>query len=116
MWSNGATVISLETGKGEGNKKLPSFGNGHPAMSPDGKLFTTDSTMAAFGGSFREWVVAVGDFNAGEYTVIHKFGGSKGAKSWRKSHPHPAFSADGKRIYFNVNEGEWTQLFVAEIN
>ena len=27
---------------------------------------------------------------------------------------HPVFSADGKRIYFNVNADKWTRLFVAE--
>ena len=46
--------------------------------------------------------------------VIHKFVNSHGAKSWRVSHPHPVFSADGKRIYFNVSDGEFTRLFVAE--
>jgi len=37
-----------------------------------------------------------------------------GAASWRVSHPHPVFSADGQRIYFNKSNGEFTQLFVAE--
>ena len=27
---------------------------------------------------------------------------------------HPAFSPDGKRIYYNVNSGPWTTLHVAE--
>ena len=30
------------------------------------------------------------------------------------SHPHPAFSPDGKRLYFNVSDGKWTRLHVAE--
>jgi hypothetical protein len=30
------------------------------------------------------------------------------------SHPHPVFSADGKRIYYNVSDGEFTRLHVAE--
>jgi hypothetical protein len=46
--------------------------------------------------------------------VIHRFDGSKGATSWRPSHPHPVFSADGRRVYYNVNDGRWTQLYVAE--
>ena len=40
--------------------------------------------------------------------------GNEGATTWRKNHPHPAFSLDGKRIYYNVNSGKYTQLFVAE--
>ena len=39
---------------------------------------------------------------------------SASANSWRRSHPHPAFSPDGKRLYFNVSSGPWTQLHVAE--
>jgi hypothetical protein len=45
---------------------------------------------------------------------MQKFAGDRGAKSWRVSHPHPVFSADGKRIYYNVNAGEHTQLHVAQ--
>ncbi len=41
---------------------------------------------------------------------------SRGAKSWRKNHPHPIFGPDGRRIYFNVNEADWTQLLVARAN
>ena len=49
-----------------------------------------------------------------QFQVLHRFDNSKGARSWRTNHPHPIFSADGRRIYFNVNEEKWTQLFVAE--
>ena len=30
------------------------------------------------------------------------------------SHPHPVFSPDSQRIYFNVGSDEWTRLYVAE--
>jgi Tol biopolymer transport system component len=46
--------------------------------------------------------------------MIARFRGDQGATTWRKNHPHPAFSPDGKRIYYNVNSGKYTQLFVAE--
>jgi len=46
--------------------------------------------------------------------VLHRFDISRGAASWRKNHPHPIFSPDGKRIFFNVNDSDWTRLFVAE--
>jgi hypothetical protein len=43
------------------------------------------------------------------------FDNSKGATTWRHNHPHPHFSPDGKRIYYNVNDGPWTKLMVAEV-
>jgi len=67
------------------------------------------------GGSRNEWAVPVADARGGEHTVIHQFDNSHGAKSWRVSHPHPVFSPDGKRVYFNVSDGEWTRLHVAEV-
>ncbi|HYE19498.1 MAG TPA: hypothetical protein VEA69_13690 [Tepidisphaeraceae bacterium] len=89
----------------------------HPSVSPDSRLFVTDGATDKIGGKPGEFCVLLGDINGGEgrYVVLHKFMASGGAKSWRRNHPHPIFSADGKRIYFNVNEGPWTQLYVAEI-
>ena len=40
---------------------------------------------------------------------------SGGAASWRRTHPHPVFSADGRRQSFNSGSGEWNRLRVAEI-
>jgi peroxiredoxin len=51
----------------------------------------------------------------GNLARLHKFVGNRGAKSWRVSHPHPVFSADGRRIHFNINAGQHTQLYVAEV-
>jgi MFS family permease len=42
------------------------------------------------------------------------FAQNGGAKSWRRNHPHPTFSADGQRIYYNVSDGPFTRLMVAE--
>jgi hypothetical protein len=58
--------------------------------------------------------VVVADVRGTNYTVINHSPVGGGAKSWRVPHPHPIFSADGRRIYFNVNTGPWTQLHVAE--
>jgi hypothetical protein len=49
-----------------------------------------------------------------KWALVHSFDQSQGAKSWRVSHPHPAFSADNKRIYFNMSDGPYTRLMVAE--
>ncbi len=86
----------------------------HPSVSPDGKLVVTDTTLEKFGGTRTEWGVVLADAKGTGQVIIHKFDNSKGARSWRVSHPHPVFSADGRRIYYNVSDGEFTRLFVAE--
>jgi hypothetical protein len=75
-----------------------------------------DGLLDGLGGKPNEWGIVVCDLRGGEgrYRILHRFDNSQGARSWRKNHPHPVFSADGKRIYFNVNAGPWTQLYVAE--
>jgi len=92
---------------------LPAMTN-HPSVAPDGKLFVTDGLVDAVGGPQGHWGIAVGDTRGGQFQVLHRFNNSKGATTWRKNHPHPIFSRDGRRIYFNVNETNWTQLYVAE--
>ena len=93
---------------------LPKLPGDHPSVSPDGKLYVMDGPLTNLDGKPGEWGVVVCDIRGEQYRVLHRFNNSRGAKSWRKNHPHPVFSADGKRIYFNVNEGDWTQLLVAE--
>ena len=70
--------------------------------------------MTSLGGPKNEWAVVLADAKGTGQIIIHQFDNSHGAASWRVSHPHPVFSADGKRIYFNVSSGPWTQLYVAE--
>ncbi|MCX7886582.1 MAG: hypothetical protein N3B01_04895 [Verrucomicrobiae bacterium] len=110
----GNLLIDTDTGRATRIPGLPNFGSGHPSASPDGKLFVTDTKMDRIGGSSDEWGIVVGDIKGRDYVVIHRFKESGGARSWRRCHPHPVFSPDGRRIYFNVNQGEWTNLYVAE--
>lgn len=107
-------MIDARSGAVSPIPNLPRFPGQHVSMSPDGKLFVTDTTLQPFGGAKGEWGVAVCDVRGGRWVMIARFQGSEGATTWRKNHPHPAFSADGKRIYYNVNSGEYTQLHVAE--
>jgi Tol biopolymer transport system component len=93
---------------------LPSPRGDHPSISPDGRLFVTDTTLDVVGGNAKEWGIIVADARGNDYVVIHHFDNSHGATSWRRSHPHPIFSPDSRRIYFNVSSGRWTQLYVAE--
>lgn len=93
---------------------LPRLRGCHPAVSPDGRLLVLDGLLDTLGGAPGEWGVVVADARGGRYEVLHRFDNRRGARSWRRSDPHPVFSADGRRIYFNVSSGDETQLYVAE--
>ena len=93
---------------------LPSLSGSHISASPDGQLIVTDGDSRKIGGQAKEWGIVVGNLNGGSWALLHSFDQSRGARSWRRSHPHPVFSADSRRIYYNVNDGEFTRLFVAE--
>jgi len=108
------TVTDAYSGKTVSIPNLPEFHGQHLTPSPDGKLFVTDTQLEAFGGKRGEWGVAVCDAAGTDWTWVAKFQGDEGATTWRKNHPHPAFSPDGTRIYYNVNSGPWTTLHVAE--
>jgi hypothetical protein len=86
----------------------------HPSVSPDGRLVVTDTIMTSFDGARNEWGIVLADTKGTGQIILHHFDNSHGAKSWRVSHPHPVFSADGKRIYYNVSDGQFTRLHVAE--
>ncbi len=111
----GFTMFDSNDGKLRRLPGLPAVRGDHPSASPDGKLIVTDTTLEQFGGTEKEWGVVVADARGNDYVIIHRFDNSHGAKSWRVSHPHPVFSPDGRRIYFNVSSTQWTQLHVAEI-
>ena len=115
----GHFLIDADGGAAERLTNLPHLSGSHPSTNPAMTLFVTDGLVDKLGkdqggGDVGEWGVMVGDLRGGQFVVLHKFRNDQGAKSWRRNHPHPAFSADGKRIYFNVSAGKHTQLFVAE--
>jgi Tol biopolymer transport system component len=93
---------------------VPALRGQHLAVSPCGKLFVSDGVQSP-GGLPGEWAVMVADLRGGRHQVIDSFLGNGGARSWRVSHPHPVFSADGQRIYYNVNAGKHTELRVADV-
>ncbi|MBX3741052.1 MAG: hypothetical protein KF712_08685 [Akkermansiaceae bacterium] len=108
-------LMDVATGK-NGPRFSPSCFSDHPTLAPDASVFVTDAdvTKRPFGKP-GHWAIGVGSTTADEFVVVDLFDNTKGAKSWRRSHPHPAFSADGKRIYYNVSDGPWTRLMVAEV-
>lgn len=93
---------------------LPNLRGSHPSVSPDGTLMVTDGLSDVIGGKPNDWGIMVGDIRGGDYALLYSGSEGRGARSWRKNHPHPIFSADNRRVYFNVNSGEFTQLYVAE--
>lgn len=87
----------------------------HPSPHPDGRHYVTDTYLLKDDGTATgEWAVIVNRLAGDDPQWIHRFDNTGGAKSPRVPHPHPAFSADGRRIYFNVSSGPWTKLHVAE--
>ncbi len=115
MPTKASRAAATAAGKSEPDSPLRDVSGDHPTVSPDGKLVLTDTIMTNFGGEKNEWGIVLADAKGTGQIIIHKFDNSHGAESWRRSHPHPIFSADGKRIYYNVSDGEFTRLFVAEI-
>jgi Tol biopolymer transport system component len=109
-------VIDTDRGSETRIPNLPSFSGCHPSFSPDGTLFVCDAVLnESLGGPVGDWGIVVGDVRGEKFEIIHRFNNNRGARSWRVSHPHPIFSHDGKRIYFNVSSGPRTQLHVAEL-
>ncbi len=109
-------LVNTDDGSQTSLPELPNFPGAHPSVSPDATFFLTDTKTTPFGGEKGEWGVVVGDLKGTHFEFIHRFDHRAGAASWRPSHPHPVFNADGSRIYFNVNTGGWTRLHVAEKN
>ena len=114
MPTKAARANAAADGKAAPEFPLRDVSGDHPSVSPDGRLVVTDTIMTSFGGARNEWGVVLADTRGTGQIVLHHFDNSHGAKSWRVSHPHPVFSADGKRIYYNVSDGEFTRLHVVE--
>ncbi|MEQ8786029.1 MAG: hypothetical protein RIC55_07005 [Pirellulaceae bacterium] len=114
--NRGVSLVDLATGRAKRNLDLPPYPGSHPSSSPSGTLFVTDIRFPGdVSQQARElWGVAVGNHATGEHTFVDRFENGEGATSWRRSHPHPVFSHDGRRIYYNVSAGPWTRLYVAE--
>ena len=107
-------IMDSDTGIERPLTNAPSVPGSHPSFSPDGRLFVSDLRIEDAAAEPGTWAVMVGDVQTGEHVEIHRFRNDRGASSWRVSHPHPVFSPDGNRIYYNVNADRFTRLHVAE--
>ena len=113
IFEKGNLLLDLATMKNTAYS--PSTPSDHPSISPDGRLFVSDRDFTwQKGGHPGEWVIAVGSMEEDAFVFVDRFNNTHGATSWRRNHPHPVFSADGKRLYYNVNSGPWTTLMMAE--
>jgi hypothetical protein len=110
----GNVLYDANGGPGFRIPNVPILRGQHLSISPCGKLFLSDGLTETVGGPKGEWAVLAADLNGNQHQILHRFGSSGGAKSWRVSHPHPVFSGDSQRIYYNVNADQYTQLYVAE--
>lgn len=114
IFEKGNFVLDVETGKTV--RYAPSCFSDHPSIAPQGNLFVTDAdvTKRPFGKP-GYWAIGVGSMQQDTFAVLDLFDNTKGARTWRHNHPHPIFNSDGRRIYYNVNDGPWTRLMVAEL-
>lgn len=111
----GLFTIDARTGAVRRASNLPAFPGSHPSFGPGGRLFATDLRLGKSDGALDEWAAVVGSLAAGRHRIVHRFENGRGSTSWRESHPHPVFSQDGRRLYFNVSADRWTRLYVAEV-
>ena len=110
-------LIDAETGERHAIPNVPRFPGSHPSFSPDGGLYATDVALDRMEGvtaAKGEWGIAIVDAESGEWALVDRFDESQGTASWRRCHPHPVFSADGKRLYYTTSDTDWSRLRVAE--
>ncbi|HEV7300297.1 MAG TPA: hypothetical protein VGN72_13095 [Tepidisphaeraceae bacterium] len=112
IFEKGNVLFNLET---TGNRQHCGESiTDHPSVGPDGRLFVTDGNYSRRPtGRPGEQAIVVGSLERDEFVVVTRFLNNGGARSWRRNHPHPVFTADGQRIYYNVSDGDWTRLMVA---
>ncbi|MBD3291300.1 MAG: hypothetical protein GF393_00125 [Armatimonadia bacterium] len=109
------TIIDVDVGEEHTLGALPSWRGSHPSMSPDGRMMVADIISRTADGSER-WAIVVADVETERWRTLHLGDLPRaGTRSWRPVHPHPVFSHDGRRIYFNVNRDDWTVLHVARV-
>lgn len=111
-------LIDGDTGARRPLANVPVLPGSHPSFSPDGSLYVSDVALERLSGSMAgskgEWGIVVVDLRAQALVLIDRFDDSLGAESWRRCHPHPVFSAGGRRIYYCVGATPWSQLRVAQ--
>lgn len=110
----GNVVFDADGGRATTIPNVPALRGMHPSVSPGGDLWVSDGLADRVGGREHEYAVLVADITGDAHAILDRFDNTHGARSWRVSHPHPVFSGDGRRIYYNASDGEFTRLLVVE--
>ena len=109
-------LVLLDPPTGEETRMTPSSPADHPSFSPDGRLFVTDGNIGWRPyGRPGENAIFLASTGGRAFAIVDRFINTGGATSWRRPDPHPVFSPDGRRIYYNVSTGPQTRLQVAEL-
>lgn len=109
-------VIDLDSATEAVPSGLPSLPGRHPSVARDGRTLVADALVDAEDRATQRWSIVVADLAGGGWRLLWRAPGcGPGTSSWRPPHPHPVFSADGRRIYFNLNTGANTLLHVAAV-
>ncbi|WFB34977.1 biopolymer transporter Tol [Kiritimatiellota bacterium B12222] len=108
----GNFLISLP--EGEESRYSQTAPSNHPTYHPSGRCFATDADLRhREKDGAGKWGIFIGSCEVDRWWKIDDFRNDGGADSWRRNHPHPVFNAEGSRLYYNTNEGDWTRLRVA---
>lgn len=106
-------IIDSEDGSLRTLPRWPVMSGSHPSSAPDARQYVSDCGWHHVDDP-HIWNIMVGSLADGRGKIVHQFKHEGGAQSWRPSHPHPVFSPDSQRIYFNSLDGPFTQLHVLE--
>ena len=107
-------LIDSDTGERQQLTDLPVLPGAHPSFDTSGEYFVSDGRLDNLGAP-GEWGIVVNHVASQQSQLIHGFDDSQGSTSWRRAHPHPVFTADGQRIYYNISETPWVTLHVASV-
>lgn len=107
-------VIDTDTMQVRSIPWYPQQSNSHASPSPNGQQLVMDVARDDFTAKEYHWAVVVGDMTSQWQRVHTDIAPRHGTTSWRPAHPHPVFNADGSRLYFNANMGQWATLNVAQ--
>lgn len=105
-------IIDADDGQVTPLPGVPYFPMSHPSWHPSGAFYVTDTQLTRFGMGPYWWGLMAVRRDGAHYLRLHRWYAEGGAASWRIPHPHPVFSHDGRRLYFNRNDGPWTRLTV----
>lgn len=108
---HGQDLVAFDAETGERRVLLRDLPGVHPSLSPDGRSVVTDVFNAPEHGHAQ--ILRI-DLASGQREVLAEFAHADFGHS-DGHHPHPVFSRDGRRLYFNAQDGGPCGVFVLEL-